>query len=226
MESYFGDCFLEFELVLQAPSGLSQNGDDAIELFLNDIVIETFGNINTDGTGEDWEYLDSWAYEQDGTWLTAAVNCTDGSNSIFATKINTMYPEEMCAPMREDLTEVGYKELRTAEDVDSLLANQEGTALVVINSVCGCAAGNARPAAKMATQFTKKPDVFATAFAGQDPEATAKAREYMLPFPPSSPSIVLFQDGKIVHFIERHHIEGRSAQMIADNLKDAFVQMS
>ena len=136
-----------------------------------------------------------------------------------------MYPEEMCAPMREDLTEVGYKELRTAEDVDSLLANQEGTALVVINSVCGCAAGNARPAAKMATQFTKKPDVFATAFAGQDPEATARAREYMLPYPPSSPSIAVFKDGKIVHMIERHHIEGRSAEMIADNLKACFEQI-
>ena len=133
-----------------------------------------------------------------------------------------MYTEEMCAPMREDLTQVGYKELRTADQVDALLANQEGTALLVINSVCGCAAGNARPAAKMATQFAKKPDVFATTFAGQDPEATAKARAYMLPYPPSSPSIALFKDGKIVHMIERHHIEGRSAEMIAQNLEVAF----
>lgn len=133
-----------------------------------------------------------------------------------------MYPEEMCAPMREDLTQVGYKELRTADEVDTLLANQEGTALIVVNSVCGCAAGNARPAAKMSTQFSKKPDVFATTFAGQDPEATAKAREYMLPYPPSSPSIALFKDGKIVHMIERHHIEGRSAEMIAQNLEVAF----
>lgn len=133
-----------------------------------------------------------------------------------------MYPEEMCTPMREDLTQVGYKELRTAAEVDSLLSNQEGTALIIINSVCGCAAGNARPAAKMAIQFTKKPDVFATTFAGQDPEATAKAREYMLPYPPSSPSIALFKNGKIAHMIERHHIEGRSAEMIAQNLELAF----
>ncbi len=133
-----------------------------------------------------------------------------------------MYPEEMCAPMRKDLTNVGYKELRTANQVEELLASQKGTTLLVINSVCGCAAGNARPAAKMATKFIKKPDVFATTFAGQDTEATAKAREYMLPYPPSSPSIALFKDGKIVHMIERHHIEGRSAEMIAQNLEIAF----
>tara|TARA_B100001029_G_scaffold149501_1_gene131217 strand:+ start:720 stop:1136 length:417 start_codon:yes stop_codon:yes gene_type:complete len=136
------------------------------------------------------------------------------------------YPEEMCKPMREDLTSVGFVEMKTAEDVEKILDKKEGTVLVMVNSVCGCAAGNARPAVKLATKFMPKPDIFATVFAGQDIGATAKAREYMLPFPPSSPSIALFQDGKIVHFIERHHIEGRSAQMIADNLKDAFVQMS
>ena len=135
-----------------------------------------------------------------------------------------MYPEEMCAPMREDLTSVGFVALRTAESVVELLDKKEGTVLVMVNSVCGCAAGNARPAVKMTTQFDKKVDVFATVFAGQDNAATAKAREYMVPFPPSSPSIAVFKDGKLVHFIERHHIEGRSAEMIAYNLKDCFEQ--
>ena len=135
-----------------------------------------------------------------------------------------MYPEEMCAPMREDLTSVGFVSLRTAESVSELLDKKEGTVLVMVNSVCGCAAGNARPAVKMTTQFDKKVDTFATVFAGQDNVATAKAREYMAPFPPSSPSIAVFKEGKLVHFIERHHIEGRSAEMIVDNLKDCFEQ--
>ncbi len=135
------------------------------------------------------------------------------------------YPEEMCAPMRADLTSVGFIELRTPEAVSSLLDKKEGTVLVMVNSVCGCAAGNARPAVKMATKFDKKVNVFATVFAGQDIGATAKAREYMVPFPPSSPSIAVFKDGKLVHCIERHHIEGRSAEMIADNLKDCFEQI-
>jgi putative YphP/YqiW family bacilliredoxin len=133
-----------------------------------------------------------------------------------------MYPEEMCAPMREDLTSVGFIALRTPEAVSELLDKKEGTVLVMVNSVCGCAAGNARPAVKMTTEFAKKVDTFATVFAGQDIEATAKAREYMAPYPPSSPSIALFKDGKIVHMIERHHIEGRSADMIAENLEGAF----
>ena len=132
------------------------------------------------------------------------------------------YPEEMCAPMRADLTSVGFVELKTPEAVDELLDKKEGTVLVMVNSVCGCAAGNARPAVKMTTQFDKKVDTFATVFAGQDIDATAKAREYMAPYPPSSPSIAVFKDGKLVHCIERHHIEGRSAEMIADNLKDCF----
>ena len=136
-----------------------------------------------------------------------------------------MYPEEMCAPMREDLTSVGFIALRTPDEVSRLLDKQEGTVLLMVNSVCGCAAGNARPAVKMTTQFDKKVDVFATVFAGQDIGATAKAREYMLPFPPSSPSIAVFKDGKLAHCIERHHIEGRSAEMIADNLKDCFDQI-
>ena len=135
------------------------------------------------------------------------------------------YPEEMCAPMRTDLTSVGFVELRTSEAVSALLDKKEGTVLVMVNSVCGCAAGNARPAVKMAIGFDKKVNIFATVFAGQDIGATAKAREYMAPFPPSSPSIAVFKDGKLAHCIERHHIEGRSAEMIADNLKDCFDQI-
>ena len=135
------------------------------------------------------------------------------------------YPEEMCTPMREDLTSVGFVELRTPESVEELLDRKEGTVLLMVNSVCGCAAGNARPAVKMTTNYNPKVDVFATVFAGQDIGATAKAREYMRPFPPSSPSIAVFKDGKLVHCIERHHIEGRSADMIADNLKDCFNQI-
>ncbi|MEE2954018.1 MAG: BrxA/BrxB family bacilliredoxin [Bacteroidota bacterium] len=136
-----------------------------------------------------------------------------------------MYSEEMCTPMREDLTKVGFLEMRSKEDVEAILSKKEGTVLVMVNSVCGCAAGNARPAVKLATTFNIKPDIFCTVFAGKDVEATAKAREYMLPYPPSSPSIALFKNGALIHFIERHHIEGRSAQMIADNLKDAFNQI-
>ena len=135
------------------------------------------------------------------------------------------YPEEMCAPMRADLTSVGFMELKTAEEVVTLLEKKEGVILLIVNSVCGCAAGNARPAAKIATTFSKKADVFATVFAGQDIGATAKAREYMLPYPPSSPCIAVFKEGKLVHFIERHHIEGRSAEMIADNLKQCFEEL-
>tara|TARA_Y100001934_G_C12228343_1_gene714096 strand:- start:316 stop:732 length:417 start_codon:yes stop_codon:yes gene_type:complete len=135
------------------------------------------------------------------------------------------YPEEMCAPMRADLTSVGFIELKTAEEVVALLEKKEGVILLIVNSVCGCAAGNARPAAKIATTFSKKADVFATVFAGQDIGATAKAREYMLPYPPSSPCIAVFKEGELVHFIERHHIEGRSAEIIADNLKQCFEEI-
>jgi len=135
------------------------------------------------------------------------------------------YPEEMCRPMRADLTSVGFLELLTPEDVSALLDQKEGTVLLMVNSVCGCAAGNARPAVKIATGFDKKVDTFATVFAGQDIGATAKAREYMAPFPASSPSIAVFKDGDLVHFIERHHIEGRTAEMIADNLRDCFDQI-
>ncbi|MFN8437190.1 MAG: BrxA/BrxB family bacilliredoxin [Cytophagales bacterium] len=133
-----------------------------------------------------------------------------------------MYPLELVAPMIQELTDAGYKELKTANDVDSLIA-KKGTTLVVINSVCGCAARNARPAAKMAVTATaKKPDNIATVFAGVDKDAVAKVREYTLPYPPSSPSMALFKDGELVHMIERHHIEGRPADMIAENLMLAF----
>ena len=133
-----------------------------------------------------------------------------------------MYPEEIVAPMKEELTAVGFDELRTAEAVDSLMKEMSGTALVMVNSVCGCAAATARPAVRMAIQHDKKPVKLATVFAGVDSDATAKARQYFLPYPPSSPCIALMKDGKLVHFIERHHIEGRPAEMIAENLMSAF----
>ena len=133
-----------------------------------------------------------------------------------------MYPKDLVAPMAKDLTDAGFQSLVTAEDVDTVLGNKEGTVLVVVNSVCGCAAANARPGAKMAVENEAKPDKSVTVFAGVDREAVDKARAYMIPYPPSSPSIALFKDGKLVHFLERHHIEGRSADIIANNLKMAF----
>jgi len=132
------------------------------------------------------------------------------------------YPEYICAPMREELTSVGFEELKTPEEVDKTIPNSQGTTLLMLNSVCGCAAGTARPGVRLALQSDKRPAKLTTVFAGQDLEATAQARKYTLPYPPSSPSIALFKDGKLVHFIERHHIEGRSAEMIAENLKAAF----
>jgi putative YphP/YqiW family bacilliredoxin len=133
-----------------------------------------------------------------------------------------MYPEELVKPMREELVSAGFKECKTSSEVEGIL-NQKGTALVVVNSVCGCAARNARPAAKMAIQNSNiKPTALATVFAGVDKEAVSAAREHMLPYPPSSPSIALFKDGELVHMIERHHIEGRPAEMIAENLMAAF----
>ena len=134
-----------------------------------------------------------------------------------------MYPEELVAPMRTDLTSVGFEELKTAEAVDKHLTDHKGTTLMVINSVCGCAAGAARPGVKWAVEMTnKKPDHLTTVFAGVDQEAVAKAREYTLPYPPSSPSIALFKDGELVHFVERHHIEGRNAEMIGNHLLEVF----
>ena len=132
-----------------------------------------------------------------------------------------MYPAELVKPMREDLTKVGFEELHTADAVDAALA-KEGTTLVVVNSVCGCAAANARPGARMSLQNAKRPDHIVTVFAGVDKEAVDKARQHMIPFPPSSPCMALFKDGELVHMLERHHIEGRPAEMIAENLVDAY----
>lgn len=133
-----------------------------------------------------------------------------------------MYPEEITAPIREDLVGSGFQELRSPEQVDEVL-NQGGTTLCVINSVCGCAARNARPAAKLSVQMAEKqPNNLVTVFAGVDAEAVAQARKYTLPYPSSSPSIALFKEGKLVHFLERHHIEGNTAEAIADNLAAAY----
>ena len=133
-----------------------------------------------------------------------------------------MYPLELVAPMARDLTDFGFEGLSTAEEVDTLLQTEKGTVLMVINSVCGCAAANARPAAKLALNTAAKPNKAVTVFAGVHKEAVAKAREYLLPYPPSSPAIALFKEGQLVHMIERHQIEGRTAQMIADNLIGAM----
>ena len=134
-----------------------------------------------------------------------------------------MYPEYMVAPIREDLTSAGFEQLMTPEEVESVLGSKEGTVLVAINSVCGCAASKARPALKMAVSSAdKKPAKLVTVFAGMEGEAVAKAREFMLPYPPSSPSIALFKNGELVHMIERHHIEGNDLVRIVDNLKGAF----
>ena len=133
-----------------------------------------------------------------------------------------MYPIEIVQPMKEELTEQGFQELLTPQQVEEQL-NKEGTTLVMINSVCGCSAGTARPGLLMAVQnATKKPDYLATSFAGFDTDAVQALRQRMMPYPPSSPSIALFKNGELVHFIERHQIEGRSAQMIANNLVSAF----
>lgn len=132
-----------------------------------------------------------------------------------------MYPEYLVAPMREELTRVGFEELKNPEAVTEAIES-EGTVFVMVNSVCGCAAANARPAARIAVQNGKRPGKLVTVFAGMETDAVNKARAYMLPFPPSSPAMALFKDGKLVHIIERHQIEGRPAQMIADNLIDAF----
>jgi len=132
-----------------------------------------------------------------------------------------MYPEELVKPMRADLSSVGFEELYTSEAVENAL-KQEGTTLVVVNSVCGCAAANARPAAKLSLENEKKPDHLVTVFAGVDTEAVDAARNLMIPFPPSSPSMALFKNGELVHMIERHHIEGRPAELISENLMEAY----
>jgi len=133
-----------------------------------------------------------------------------------------MYPEQLVKPMAKDLTDHGFEELNDPGEVEKKIGQGEGTALVVVNSVCGCAAANARPAAKASLENEKTPEKLFTVFAGVDKEATEKAREFMLPYPPSSPAMGLFKDGKLVHMLERHHIEGRSAEVIAENLKMAY----
>ncbi len=134
-----------------------------------------------------------------------------------------MYPEELVAPMRAELTNQGFEELKTAAAVENHLKDHKGTSLIVINSVCGCAAGSARPGAVMAVMNTsKKPTTLATVFAGNDIDAVNAIREACLPYPPSSPAIALFKDGELAHFVERHHIEGRNAEMIANHLIDVF----
>ncbi|RVU26457.1 BrxA/BrxB family bacilliredoxin [Sandaracinomonas limnophila] len=133
-----------------------------------------------------------------------------------------MYPEHLVHPMRMDIVEGGFSELKSSADVEEVMA-KPGTTLLFINSVCGCSARTARPGVKEAVAISaKKPNQLVTVFAGVDSEATQKAREYTLPYPPSSPSIALFKDGELVHFVERHHIEGRSAEMIAAHLEGAF----
>ncbi len=135
-----------------------------------------------------------------------------------------MYPEEIVIPMKEELTENGFTELLSSAEVESQLT-KEGTTLVMINSVCGCSAGTARPGVLMAVANTeKKPDFLTTSFAGFDIEAIKAIRQHLMPYPPSSPAIALFKNGQLVHFIERHQIEGRPAQMIAQNLISAFEQ--
>jgi len=132
-----------------------------------------------------------------------------------------MYPEEIVKPMRQELVSAGFKELYTASDVDAIL-NKGETTLIVINSVCGCAAGTARPGVVASLQADKTPTNITTVFAGVDTDAVNKTREYMVPFPPSSPAVGLFKDGELVHMLERHHIEGRSAEAIASNLATAY----
>lgn len=133
-----------------------------------------------------------------------------------------MYPPDLVAPMAKDLTDFGFESLNSANEVTDAIENSDGSLMLVVNSVCGCAAANARPGAKLALKNEHVPDRLVTVFAGVDREATGKAREYLLPYPPSSPSIAVFKDGKLVTMIERHQIEGRSAYQIADDLKSSF----
>ena len=132
------------------------------------------------------------------------------------------YPEMMVAPMRQDLVRIGFKELRTATDVDDVFSDESRTTLLAVNSVCGCAAGMMRPGVYLSLQGEKKPELLTTVFAGQDLEATARARDYIVGYPPSSPSVALFKDGDLVYFMERHRIEGRHAEDIATDLRTAF----
>lgn len=132
------------------------------------------------------------------------------------------YPEMMIAPMRQDLVRIGFTELRTPEDVDAILAEEKRTTLVAVNSVCGCAAAMMRPAVFLSLQGERKPEVLTTVFAGQDMDATDRARDYITGYPPSSPSIALFKDGELAYFMERHQIEGRYPEDIAADLRAAY----
>lgn len=134
-----------------------------------------------------------------------------------------MYPEAIVKPMKNELTSKGFKEILTPQDAENAIKSS-GTVLIVINSVCGCAAGSARPGVILSLMNDKKPQHLYTVFAGYDKEATAKVREYLLPYPPSSPSIALFKDGKLLHFVERHNIEGRNAEILAEHLKEIYNQ--
>ena len=134
------------------------------------------------------------------------------------------YSELLVRPMREELTSAGVKELRTPEDVDAFMKEKNGTALLVVNSVCGCAAGMARPGVRLALQGDRRPDHVASVFAGQDLEATARARSYIADIPPSSPSVAFFKDGELVYFLPRHRIEGRDAQAVASDLGAVFAE--
>lgn len=142
----------------------------------------------------------------------------------FIEKNRNMYPESLVLPMKQELVTVGFNDLTTPQQVDEAINKSEGTVLVVVNSVCGCAAGNMRPGVRMSLDNEKLPTTLTTVFAGFDSDAVAEARKNFLPYPPSSPSIGLFKNGELVHFIERHHIEGASAAMIAENLKEAYNQ--
>ena len=142
---------------------------------------------------------------------------------IFDTKLKFMYPAELVKPMREDLTSVGFIELKNSSDVNTQVPNCE-TAVLIVNSVCGCAAANARPGVKHSLENEKTPAKLFTVFAGVDKEATDAARSLMVPFPPSSPCIAVFKNGELVHMLERHHIEGRTAEIISENLKQAYDQ--
>jgi len=133
-----------------------------------------------------------------------------------------MYPEMLVAPMRQELTRLGIEETRTAAEVDAVLGEKRGTVLVVVNSVCGCAAGMARPGVRLALEGDRRPDRVASVFAGQDLEATARARSYIADIPPSSPSVAFFKDGELVYFIPRHRIEGRDAHAVASDLTAVF----
>jgi len=132
-----------------------------------------------------------------------------------------MYPAQLVIPMKQELTSVGFEDLTTVEQVDEAIKSPE-TVLLVINSVCGCAAGSARPGVRLSLEYDKRPDRLTTVFAGFDVDATEQARRYLLPYPPSSPSIALFKAGKLVHFLERHQIQGQSPEMLAQNLKLAY----